>query len=168
MGTLLQLKLDLAIAHDRAGDELRKQRVIGGEFAVAAGTRDFAPVDVDEVGDGLEGKERNADRQRDRRRRGQRMKTQRAGDAAGKLPKERGVFVITETEEIDRDADRQQRFAASRRRGLDAQRQILIDEDRDQQDQHRAAGADAVKDKARDQDQPVLAPIVNQIIQREK
>jgi len=76
--------------------------------------------------------------------------------------------VAAETEEIDGDADRQQRLAASRRRGLDAQRQELIDEDRDQQHQHRAAGADAVKDKACDQDQPVLAPIGNQIIQREK
>ena len=93
---------------------------------------------------------------------------QRADGTAGKLPQESAVFVIAETEEIDGDADRQQRLAARRRRRLDAQRQELIDEDRDQQHQHRAAGADAVEDQACDQDQPILAPIGNQIIQRKK
>ena len=44
------------------------------------------------------------------------MQAQRADGIAGKLPQERAVFVIAETEEIDGDADRQQRFAARRRR----------------------------------------------------
>jgi hypothetical protein len=90
----LHFQLDLAVTHDRAGNELREQRMIGGEFTVGAGARDFAPVDVDEVGDGLKGEERNADRQRDRGRRRQRMPAQCAGGSAGKLPQERAVCLL--------------------------------------------------------------------------
>ena len=40
------------------------------------------------------------------------MPAQQACGTAGKLPQERAVFVVAETEEIDGDANRQQRLAA--------------------------------------------------------
>jgi len=58
------------------------------------------------------------------------MKAQRTDGATGKLPKERAVFIITKTEQIDDNADRQQCFTASWRRGFDAERQEMIEENR--------------------------------------
>ena len=54
---------DLAIADDRPGDELRKQRVIDAKFKIASGRRIIGPIDIDEVGNRLKRKERNSDRQ---------------------------------------------------------------------------------------------------------
>ena len=62
---LVDLRHELAAAHDRAGDDVREERQVGREVEERPGL-EVAAVDVDDVAEGLEREERDADRQRDR------------------------------------------------------------------------------------------------------
>ena len=65
VGRPLQLRQEARRAHDRAGHQVRKERDEEHDVDQRPRTVEIAAVDVDDVGDGLEGVERDADRQHD-------------------------------------------------------------------------------------------------------
>jgi hypothetical protein len=64
---VLQVVLDLGVAHDRAGDELAEDGLVGRIGDEVAADRHGAAPDVDQVADGLQHIEGEADRQDDLR-----------------------------------------------------------------------------------------------------
>ena len=62
-GPSRELVGDVAVADDRAGDELRKEQQVQRRVDGALLRDRVAPVDVDDVGDRVEREERDADRQ---------------------------------------------------------------------------------------------------------
>ena len=64
-GAVRQLLVDIVVADDGAGDELREKRDVEHHVQQIALRRHIAPVHVDDVGDGLERVERDAHGQRD-------------------------------------------------------------------------------------------------------
>ena len=100
-----ELRHDLAVQHDRAGDQLREegdeQRVVENMIA-----RHRAAVAVDHIGELLEGEERNAQRQREVIQR-----KMRAEGAVEVVHKEVVVLEIEQHAEVEAKAQQHQRQA---------------------------------------------------------
>ena len=137
-----ELRDDLAVQHDRPGDELREerheQRVI--ENIVA---RHRAAVAVDDVGELLEGEKRDAQRQRDA--------VEREGEAERAVQVFAEEVVILEVEEhaeVGRQAQQHQRQAHGLARGGEhALAERIVDQDAQHDDGHIARVVVAVEDE---------------------
>ena len=100
----LQLRQELARAHDRAGDEVREEAQVERDVD-RAGRLDQAPLDVDDVGDRLEGEEADADRQRDRQQRQRQPEADAVEHVVDVLGEEAVVLEDAEDEQVERDRD---------------------------------------------------------------
>ena len=108
MCTLRQLPVDVAVADDRSGDELREERDVGAEGDVILLRVGVEPVHVDHVGERLERIERDPDGERHVHG-AHSDPGQRREDGHGEIP----VFEKSEDEEIHRDRRRQVRLRAA-------------------------------------------------------
>ena len=150
----VELREELARAHDRARDEVREEREVDGELA-ERDRPEVAAVDVDDVAEGLEREERDADRQR--------HLEHRVGDVAGRRPPSRvlqrrdeEVVVLEEAEdaEVAGHRDDEQRLAPRRVAGaVDGDAEHLVAERRRGQQEAEAPVPPAVEDVAGDQDE---------------
>ena len=107
-----QLIGDVAVADDRSGDQLRKQQQVQRRVHRALLRRRVAAVDVDDVGDGVEREERDADRQQHARH-VERLDAEDAEQRVDVVGEEVGVLEDAEHGEVDGDGERE---PASRRR----------------------------------------------------
>ncbi len=96
-----ELRDDLVVADQRAGDQLREEGDEGGELQQAVDVA-VAAAQVDQVADLLEGEEADAQRQHDRP--GLEAGAQQPGDAASG---EVGVFAHAEHAQVQRDPRRE-------------------------------------------------------------
>ena len=152
---------DVAVADDRAGDELRKEQQIERGVHGALLRRGIAAVDVDDVRDGVEGEERDADRQQHARhddRRHAEDQEQRV-DVVGE---EVRVLEDAEHDEVDRDGEREALFRRRRAVGaVDRDRHPVVERDRPEHQPREGAAALRVEDDARDEQQPVRVGAVH-------
>ena len=104
-------------AHDRPGDEMRKEADVEQDVDQRARRRELPAVDVDDVGQRVEGQERDRDRQRRPRRRADRACQPRL---SARLIERGGEEVIVletaEHAEIDDDAEPEHRAPRAARR----------------------------------------------------
>lgn len=64
--------------HDRPGDKLRKERKVQQDVGKPAANGNVAPIDIDQIGNAVEGKERDTNRQNDFHERQLAIGTERA------------------------------------------------------------------------------------------
>ena len=152
---------DVAVADDRSGDELRKQQQVERRVHRALLRRRVAPVDVDDVRDGVEGEERDADRQQHARH-GDRLRRARRCSSALTLSAKKLAYLNTpRTTRLTVTAN-----AEPARRGgravdaVDADRHPVVERDRAEHQPGERAAALGVEDDARDQQQPVAVGAV--------
>ena len=111
---IVQIGFDLAEAHDRSGDQLRKKRDVAGELPEVARGRDDAAVGVHHVADGVKGVERNPNGKNDiqRGRVNGHMEPRREFSKAGY----REIEILEEAEQkkVDGDGNDQEKLAAAR------------------------------------------------------
>ena len=100
----LELGKELARADDRPGDEVREEAQVDGGVD-ERGRLGVAALHVDDVGDRLEGEERDADRQQDRQQRQRQPEAERVEDVADVLDEERVVLEDAEYEQVKRYRD---------------------------------------------------------------
>ncbi len=144
---IVEVGFDVAIAHDRPGDELGEEGDVCAERRRIAFGADLAAVDVDEVGDALEGEEGDAD--------GQEHAAGDAGDVGARhrvdvVGEEADILEVAEEQEVCADEDGQRR---PRRPGLDAAATGEVDDNARQQDPGVVAGAPEIEDEAHHQDE---------------
>ena len=104
-----ELRQELARPHDRPGDEVWEEAQVDGRVDRLRG-RDKPPLDVDDVGDGLEREEADPDRQRDRQqgqRHPERHRVERVGDV---LREERVVLEHRQRAEVEADGEGEDRL----------------------------------------------------------
>ncbi len=141
-----QLRDDLRIMDDRPGEQLREKRREQAELD-RPGPADDATRRINQIGDLLEGEERDRQRQDDVMER--EVRPRRRGDI---LDDEVGVFVIAEQPEIDDEADHQPRLRRAHRlataRALNDLADDVVENDREQQDRQVARPPPCVEDQA--------------------
>jgi hypothetical protein len=114
----LELAGDLAVADDRAGDELREVDDVEREGGQGALGGHHATEDVDEIGDQVKGEEGDAEGQRDPRF-GQSVGGDCADERIDVLDEEPGVLEDDEDEEIQGHRRRDQVTTAGARGGVE-------------------------------------------------
>ena len=105
VGLLLELRHEIGGAHDRAGDELREERLEQREIDEVARRRDDAVIDVEDIGDALEREERDADRQDHLEDRDLALEPGRAQHVVQRRDEELEILEEAEHDEHDGDAD---------------------------------------------------------------
>ncbi len=103
----LELRQQLARAHDRAGDQVREERLEDRETRKRRG-HELAPIGVDDVRDRHEREERDADRKRDADH------PRRVEDVGGRVDEEPGVLEVHEQADVEPDREREQGLAGLR------------------------------------------------------
>ena len=150
-----QLIGDVAVADDRAGDQLREQQQVerGVHRALLRGR--VAPRDVDDVRDRVEGEERDADRQQHARH-GERLDVRQQQQRVDVVGEEVRVLEDAEDDEVDRDGEREPARRGRRAVGaVDRDRHPVVERDRAEHQPGERAAALRVEDDARRQQQPV-------------
>ena len=100
-----ELLVDVGVAHDGAGDEVREHRDEGGVVHVVLRRPHRAAVDVDGIRHRVERVERDADRQHDAQH-GQRGRAaEEAGDAVQLVHEEPGVLEVAQERQVHTDGD---------------------------------------------------------------
>ena len=107
----LELRDELARAHDRPGDEMREEREVGGELRKRR-RLEVAPVDVDDVADRHEREERDADRKHDRARFERDVDADEREQVVRRGREEVVVLEVAEQRHVAGDRDREERFRA--------------------------------------------------------
>ena len=144
------LLVDVVILHDRTGDQLREKRYVQKQLPEIRLRRGVAAVDVDHIGENLEGVKGDANRQGDLRD-GQlnaRQQIQRFGGKGG-------IFAHAEQEQIEADRCGEQRAAGPARQYA---RQHIVDGDGEQKQQHVYRFAERVEENAGGGEQNVFCP----------
>ena len=105
LSPVLDLLGDIVVFHDGAGDELREEGNVEKHFSEILLGLSHAPVNVDDVGHGLEGEKGNSDGKPDGRHRNRRAKNGVEG-----LCQEAGVFKEHQHTQIQNHVDGHDRF----------------------------------------------------------
>ena len=155
LAALVELARDRLVADDRAGDELRKERDVERDVDRIAVGAEAAPVDVDDVGQAVEGEERDAERQLD----------VGLAEVVAERLQERGeiggdevrVFEDAEHEEIAGDREAERPLPARAGVAVDDDRRDIVEGDGEQEDQQEARLAPGVEDEREQQRDDVLA-----------
>ena len=112
-GGVRELLVDVAVAQDRPGDGAREQPDEGRVADDAVRGLDVAAVDVDDVRDGAERVERDAERQ-DHAERGEGPPAaEQSAQAVERVEEEAAVLEVAEEREVCRDGRRQEQLAAA-------------------------------------------------------
>ena len=111
----LQLGQELARPHDRPGDQVREEAQVDRRVDQRGGLG-VAALDVDDVGDRLEGEEADPDRQRDREQRQRQPERDRVEHVADVLDEEAVVLEDPEREQVEADRGRADPLAPPLRR----------------------------------------------------
>ena len=148
---------DVAVADDRPGDELRKEQQVERRVHRALLRRRVAAVDVDDVRDGVEGEERDADRQQHARHVERRRRRRRQSSALTLSAKKLAYLKTPRTTRLTATANASQRLRARRRaaRAIDRDRHPVVERDRAEHQPGERAAALGVEDDAGDEQQPV-------------
>ena len=155
---LVQLRNEFAGAHNRAGDALREETQVEAEIEEVPNRVNLAPLDVDDVADGLEGEERDADRKEDAPAGEDVLHEKiRSQHAVHQVGEEIGVLVIAEHQQVDRDAQDENRLPEAFAAGAPHApcREVVVDDDEDQQGQVHPARL--VIEKERRAEEPAVA-----------
>ena len=153
-----ELLVDLVVAHDRAGDELREHRDVGRELHRALLRVPAVAVDVDDVADVVEGEERDADRQRQLHRRDGGA-VEQLGHRLRLLRGEAGVLPHAEHREVGEHRRDQQGLAGAgtgvHRRAVERDARGEVDHHDAEQAEHERAAAEGVQPEAGHGDEDV-------------
>ena len=155
-----ELVREVAVTDDRSGNQLRKEQQVERGMDGALLRRRVAAMDVDDVRDGVEGEEGDADRQQHPRH-DDRPDAQSQEERVDVVGEEVRVFEHAEDREVH--GDRQGEPAAGSRRSLGAMhrdRHPVVERDRSQHQPRERAAALGVEDDARDQQEPVAVGAV--------
>lgn len=150
----MQLVFQIAVANDGSGDQLRKKQDKGGKIHRVLFRRDFLPVYVDEIGQGLE--REKADAQRQRRLGGQARQPHRAAEKAR-------VFIKAQHPDIQRDSQPHGQPPAPPQAQPKPQRPVQQKQRRDQRQIFRLAPG--IENQAGRQQKQVLPPPGQQPVQ---
>ena len=152
---LFELIGDVAVADDRSGDELREEQQIERGMHRALLRRGVAPVDVDDVGNGVERIERDADRQQHVRKR-QRLRAERGGHGVDVVGKEVRVLEDAQHHQVHRDRHAEHAPRVPRgARAVDGNGHPVVEGDRGEHQPGERSAAFRVEDDAGDEQQPV-------------
>ena len=160
---LAELRQVLGGAHDGARDDVREEREVDRELEEASGL-ERASVDVDDVAHGLEGEERDPDRQRDRRHRRRHAQTDAMEEVRRVADEEPVVLEVSEGSEVGGDAERQPGSADLLALvAVDLQRHDLVDERGAGQQEDEPPIVVTVEEVRRGQDEQLpLEPLVHE------
>ena len=149
----LQLRQELARAHDRPGDEVREEAEVNRRVHQRGGLG-LAPVGVDHVGDGLEAEEADPDGQRDRQEWQRHPEARRVEHVADVRDEEAVVLEHGEDPEVERDPSRHDQLPRALVIGAvdEVDRELADDRDRRQQQAEARVGG-RVEDVARREDE---------------
>ena len=154
--TEVQLASDGLVANDRPRDQLRKEGNIERDVDRIAVGPETPPVDVDDVGEAVEGEERDPKRKvdigRDNRQSERRDQT---GEIGGD---EIRVFEDAENEKISCHRDRQRDFARGALPIVDEQGGKEIEGDREQKDDDELRFSPCIEHQGEHQSQEIFAP----------
>ena len=152
---LVELSRDRLVPDDRAGDELRKEGNVKRDVDRIAIGAEAPPVDVDDVGQAVEGEERDAERQLDVRMAeviAERL--QERGEIGGD---EVGVFENAEHQEIARHGNTKRPFSARVDVAVDDDRRDVVEGNGEEENQEEARLAPRVEDEREQKRDDVLA-----------
>ena len=151
---------DVAVADDRAGDELREQQQVERRVDRALLRGRVAAVDVDDVRDRVEREERDADRQQHARH-DDRLDAAAARNSVLTLSAKKFAYLKTpRTTRLTATANASSALRAAGRVAppIDRDRHPVVERDRPEHQPGERAAALRVEDDARDQQQPVAVP----------
>ena len=162
----VQLVRYIAVFHDGAGDQLREHDHVGTEIDDIALGLHIPAVDVDGVGQGLEGVEADAQRQR-----ADALDLGKAGAQQGiyTAQHEVRVFEIEQHPQTADERNQQEHFAQGGLcvKALDAQAADVVDEDKGHHDREKAYFAPAVEHQTAHKQHGVLEFCRREVVQRQ-
>ncbi len=154
-----QLGDELAGADDRAGDQVGEEGEVDADVQ-QRGRLELAALDVDHVGDRLEGEEADPDRQRDREQRRRRRKAPGVEQIVDVLGEEAVVLEGGEGAKVEgHDRRRQPLATALALAAVDRDRPELVDDGDPGQQQAEARVGGGVEDVAGEQDERLPVPL---------
>ena len=104
IGRTLELRHHHLGADDRAGHELGEERNVQEDVEDRSRRRDHAAIDVDDVGDALEGEERDPDREHDLEKRQLALQPYREHEVVQALDEEAVILEEPQSDEVERHA----------------------------------------------------------------
>jgi hypothetical protein len=147
------LRDELARSHDRAGDEMREEGQVRGE-GPEADRHEVAPVHVDEVADPHEREEGDADREHDRPRRERDVEAREGEQVVRRGDEEVVVLEVAEEPEVSGEGDCEQGLPVSHvAASVDAERERVVPDDRECEEEAEPPVPGAVEDEARGDDE---------------
>ena len=151
MGTLAQLWGQLAVAQDRPGNQVREQCNERGKVDEVVGRRGVLAVNVDDVAQGMEHIEGDAQRQENRLQ-GKGIDAQRCEQGGQHFGAEVGVLEVAQGRQVADDADPQQTkrpaFVAGIQACLDAQAEPVVPVGDGDEQQQKVRAPPGVEDVA--------------------
>ena len=142
---------DVAVADDRAGDQLRKQQQIQRGVDGTLLRRCIPAVDVHDVRDGVEGEKRDADGQQEPRH-DERLRMEREKQRVDVVGEKVGVLEDAEDDQVGRDRESEPGSGAAHGHG---DCHPVVEGDRREHQPGERAAALRVEDHAGDEQQPV-------------
>ncbi len=146
---------------DRPGHQLREERDVEGKIEKPPGRRGLSAIHVDRVAQGLEGVERDADRQDDVQRGLGDAETQHLQQVHGLADKEAKVFEDREQPEVECNRDRQEAPLLEPAQAVlrDGEGDEIVHHRRGQDEPEKPPVPIAVKHIAGHQQEPVLTTV---------
>ena len=147
---------DVAIPHNGAGDELREHENVQHVIREPLHGRHFFPIDIDDVGDGLEGEEGDADGKQHLRKR-ERFQPEKPEKGIQVVHEEIRILEVAQKSQADQDGNAGKEFPIGRiRRLVHSFHQIEVQGCRGEEQEDERRGSEGVEHDGEQQNDNVL------------